>query len=392
MKIGIYYPDLPPFADEEAAAYVPALAVLLAETHEVEIIHHADPDTMLARRQAWETLWLADFHRVTFRHVPPRERVAWETWRPLKRLRMEYDFGADYSSPYDVFFAVGSCPPVFNHAKTGVLVATFPRSDFAKFYGHDTPAWRQQNFVKRLLKTRYQKLEWRSRFGSYHHFLCPSKFAKTWVSRRWGFHAKITPPPVPAGLMVTETQEKTLRRERIILAVNGFLPECVRQQEVLPEAFRLLQEKYPKDAKGWHLHTLDAPDGETLMAAYRRATFFWHMTGVGVDVFQTPQNAPPSGLPAAKAMAAGVIPLVFHAGAMAETVHHMRDGFLVSSPAEMILTTAELLKRENEKAVLMLRKLGRESAETLGLAAFRVSLRKNVPAIFTQPQEQQPEA
>lgn len=383
MKIGIYYPDPPPFADEEAAAYVPALAVLLAEMHDVEIIHHAPPDIMLARRTAWETLWQADLRRVTFRHVPPCVRVDWETWRPLKRLRLEYDFCRDYSVPYDVFFAVGSSPPVFNHAKTGVLVVTFPRCDFPGFYSHTAPAWRQQNFVKRFLKKRYQKLEWRSRFGSYHHFLCPSKFAKTWISRRWGFHAKITPPPVPAGLTVTDAEEKSLRRERMILAVNGFSPDCAQSQETLAEAFRILREKYPKEAKNWLFRVLDAPaaDADTLTAAYRRATLFWHMTGMGVDVLQSPQNMPASGLPAAKAMAGGVIPLVFHAGAMAETVHHMRDGFLVSSPAELILTTAELLKRENEKAVLMLRKLGGETAETLGLAGFRVSLQKNVPDV-----------
>ncbi len=373
MKIGIYYPDAPPFPDEDAAVYVPALALAHAETHDVEIVHHACDETVNVWRREWKTLWRADFSRVTFRHVPRPGRVDWETWRPLRRLRMEYEFCGNYSAPYDVFFAVGDTPPVFNHAKKGVLLTTFPRCEFSEFFGHHTPAWRQQNFLKRFLKRRYQKLEWRARFGSYHHFLCPSRFAKTWCTRRWGFTPAVLPPAVPAGFQFSEESEDAAeKKENVILGVS---PSLV-------EAFQVLREKHSKVAKNWHLEVLENRDAETALAAYTRAAFFWHMTGVGVDEQKTPQAAPPSGLPAARAMTAGAIPLVFHAGAMAETVHHMKDGFLVSSPAELILTTAELMKRENEKAVRMMRKLAAQRAKAYDMDALRMNLKKNLPGVL----------
>ena len=392
MKIGIYFPTWGTLTHD--THLTAALARALREDHDVEIIHH-DVDF---RPAALEEAWEMNLRNIAFRCVPPiTEKPEWETWRPFRRLRMEYDFCGEISSPYDLFFAVGDTPPLFSHAKKSVMLVTFPRVTFPIYYGHETPEWRSQNFIARFLKTRYQHFEWRARFGSYRQYLCTSRFVKDCCRRRWGVWADILPPPVrkdispsekkPVILALGEISHRNINRHDAILASFRAFSDTHRKS--LPAKWRLrilgsCDESVPRTAEflkmlreksaGYPVEIRVNPSAAEQRDALRQATLFWQATGYDVDERKNPELTPYDPITAAEAMAAGAIPMVYHAGAMPEVVRHLKTGILWSTVNELILSTAELL--QNPAAMCAIQEDAHQAGRNYDSATFHVHLRK----------------
>ncbi|MDO4551720.1 MAG: hypothetical protein Q4C96_10775 [Planctomycetia bacterium] len=388
MKIGIYYPD---WGTSSLDAYpVLVLAEILSETHTVEMIHHHSE----FMPKIYEDFWHVDLSRVTSRPLPPVQRINWDTWRPLRRLRLEYDSHQEISAPYDFFLAAGSTPPVFSHAKKSVLWIPFPRVNFSTFYGHLDSSWSQQNFFQRFFRKRYQKFEWRARFGSYQDFLCPSRFIKTCVKERWPVTARNISPPVPECIHPDEKYQEILtlgtissenrNRHDVILACFKMLcdthsallknwrlkifADCDLSISRNQEFLEMLQDKskdYPVD---FHIN----PDAAAIQNAIRRAAFLWHARGYEAVQQKTPEFVEYSPMLPLMCMGAETIPLVFHAGSMAEVVHHFKDGFLWSTVQELIMTTAEIIK--NVDAIPVMRRQCIQSAKKYDRETFRQNI------------------
>ncbi|MDO4575895.1 MAG: glycosyltransferase family 4 protein [Planctomycetia bacterium] len=398
QKIGIYQHYWGPMGGGQR--FVGFIAQILAEQHAVEILHH-DPTFDVRRFSEGMEL---DLSRVAFRCLPRPERPDWNTLNPYRRLKGEIDFCREFSEPYDVFLESGDLPPVFNHAKKGVLLVHFPLVSFGEFHGHDLPQWKNQRFFQRFVKNQYQRLEWRCRFSSYQRYLCNSQFTRRWCQRRWGISPQILNPPLRGSI-------RPMEKQPMILALGAFAHVNHKRQDILIETFRRFYdrfgsqlekegmswkfrlvgackdveedrrfvEKLQQQAAGYPVEFLLNASGEELLESLGTAVSLWHAMGYGVDELQNPGKTEHFGMIATESMAAATIPMVYHAGGLPEIIHHGRDGFLWSTPEELIQQTHDVLG--NPARLQEMQHAAVENAQSYGDAAFRQRLREVLKGI-----------
>ncbi len=83
---------------------------------------------------------------------------------------------------------------------------------------------------------------------------------------------------------------------------------------------------------------------ETLEDLYRRASVYWHATGLGGDVANHPELAEHFGISLVEAMSGGCVPLAFDAGGPREIITQDVDGFLYRSVDDLVTLTADILR------------------------------------------------
>jgi glycosyltransferase involved in cell wall biosynthesis len=83
---------------------------------------------------------------------------------------------------------------------------------------------------------------------------------------------------------------------------------------------------------------------ETLEDLYRRASVYWHATGLGTDLARHPEHAEHFGISLVEAMAGECVPMAFNAGGPREIITHGVDGFLYASTEELVALTADILR------------------------------------------------
>ncbi len=391
-KVGIYQQYWGPMGGGQR--FVGFIAQILSENNEVEILHH-DPNFDL---QKFDEGMELDLSRVAFRCIPRPERPERSTRLPFARLREESEFCREFSEPYDVFLESSDIPPVFNHAKNGVLLTHFPLVSFDDFHGHNLPEWQEKGLMRRLLLSKYHEMEWRCRFSSYQTYLCNSKFTRKWCQRRWGISPQILNPPLRSSIHPGE-------KKPIILGLGAFSKVNHKRQDVLITAFQEFHDRMiekfhlnpdwklrligackrtPEDeefveklrgkACGYPVEILVNVDSQTLLNSLSEATFVWHAMGYGIDEEKEPGRTEHFGMIATEAQAAGAIPMVYHAGGLPEIIHHGMNGFLWSTLRELVETTAAILVEERLLPILETGAL--KNAENYNDASFRVHLRK----------------
>ena len=212
--------------------YIGVVAQLLAREHQVEIVHHCvDFD-----RSAVEEAMGLDLSRVTFRYVPPIERPSWSTRNPLSRLRRERELGAEISRPYDLFIDSSDIPPLFCHARRGVLLIHFPLLSFAEFHGHATDGWERRPSLARWTSRWFHRWEWRQRLSGYQLCVVNSAFTQRWLKRLWGRDAEIVNPPMRGGF---EPRPK----EPLILSIGAFRSGHHKKHGVTIDVFKGLCDR-----------------------------------------------------------------------------------------------------------------------------------------------------
>ena len=123
MKIGIYsQPSGPVLGGTDVAVAV--LAEALADSHAVEVLHHAE---QLSAEQLGAFSG-TDLSRVTLRRVSRTSRPDHEPLNPYSRLRGERRREAEISEGYDLFIPFTHEPPPFCHARYGLISVLFPTS------------------------------------------------------------------------------------------------------------------------------------------------------------------------------------------------------------------------------------------------------------------------
>jgi glycosyltransferase involved in cell wall biosynthesis len=199
---------------------------------------------------------------------------------------------------------------------------------------------------------------------SYQEIVSISEFTRRWVRRRWGRDSRIVYPPVARV-------GGSCAKERIVLSVGRFFDRRYghsKKQVELVEAFRAL---VARGLSGWELHLvgacarehenylarvrraadglpvrfhIDAPS-ETVVDLYRRASIFWHGTGLGESERRHPERFEHFGISTVEAMGAGAIPIVVGHGGQAEIVQHGINGFHVRTVGQFAKRTEELARR-----------------------------------------------
>jgi len=187
-----------------------------------------------------------------------------------------------------------------------------------------------------------------------------SAFTKRYIDVEFPKQSVILYPPVDVAKF------KTSEKENAILYVGRFSQlEQSKRQDVLLTAF-LKFNKYQygnwrlllaggsdvgrteevdvlrAHAKKEPIEVLENPSFSAIQGMYSKATFFWSAAGYGVDPKTDPQKLEHFGMTVVEAMAAGCVPVVFNGGGHPEIIEDGVNGFLWSSPQDMINITKKL--------------------------------------------------
>jgi glycosyltransferase involved in cell wall biosynthesis len=327
-----------------AQRYVAVVAQLLARRHQVEIIHH---------REDFETARVAegldvDFSGISFRYVPDRQHGSWPTHNPWKRLRLETDWCADLSSPYDVFIDSSDRVPYFCHARRGVLLTHFPLVSFAEFHGRLDPAWSRRPLPQRAAASLFQRLEWRRRLATYDLCLVNSQFTKRWFEERWGPPAQVLYPPLRAVHHSSHKRQDVLVQNFGELCRDGLADwRLVLVGAVGSRAEdRAYVEQLRGAAAGYPIEIRTDVSTCELKDLLERAAVLWHAMGYGVDPQRDPGRLEHFGMVITEAMAAGAVPIAFNGGGIPEMIQHGQNGYLWSDFDELRSATLKAIRDE----------------------------------------------
>lgn len=155
------------------------------------------------------------------------------------------------------------------------------------------------------------------------------------------------------------------KKENIILSVGRFdSPSHSKRQDILIDAFRLLNKHYPdyrlilaggsqgesdtleilkEKAESLPIKFVVNPDFNKLKDLYAKSKFFWHTAGFEINEQTDPEKVEHFGITTVEAMAAGCIPVVIGKGGQKEIISE-GTGFLCSDAQEISDKTLKIIK------------------------------------------------
>jgi glycosyltransferase involved in cell wall biosynthesis len=213
---------------------------------------------------------------------------------------------------------------------------------------------------------------------SYQKIVSISEYSSYWIEKYWKKKSTILFPPVD---IKSFAPEKNIAREKSILSVGRFFPEHHnKKQYELASAFIDMVKKNPEDLKGYTLYMAggleDRPghaeyvksirkmsEGypvkvltnisfDRLAELFRKASIFWHASGLGEDEQSHPEKFEHFGITTVEAMSAGCIPVVIEKGGQKEIVTDGIDGFLFRDIEELKEKTLDIIKGKLDEDAL----------------------------------------
>ena len=386
MKVGIYHANWGSIGGAES--YVGHMAEILGRSYDVEIVHH---NSFGLSKAVLEEALRINLDRIGSRLVPIPERIRYSASNPLRHYRLERDWAAELSRPYDLFLLSGLTMPFFCHARRGVLLTHFPLETEDEFHGRDGDEWRKRSRLGRGLRTSYQRWLLTQRFRSYDLKIANSEFTKDWIRRRWKTDSEVVYPPVLV-------EYGRVKKRPNILAIGRFDPH-VKKQDVLVRAFINLcdsgvenwtmtligglNEQSRED--GYHDHCvqfveelkaissgypvtfLTNTSGAVLRRSLETSSIFWHAAGFGQA---EPGLMEHFGIGTVEAMAAGCVPVVFRGGGQPEIIREGEDGYTWKDPADLLehsralIATQGMIEKMSENARKNVSRFSKEAFES----------------------------
>jgi glycosyltransferase involved in cell wall biosynthesis len=214
--------------------------------------------------------------------------------------------------------------------------------------------------------------------GSYQKIVSISEYSSYWIEKYWKKKSTILFPPVD---IESFAPGKNIAKEKAILSVGRFFPEHHnKKQYELAAAFIDMVEKNPEDLGGYTLYLAggleDRPGhGEyvenirkmsegypvkvltnisfnRLAGLFRKASIFWHASGLGEDEQSHPEKFEHFGITTVEAMSAGCIPVVIEKGGQKEIVNDGIDGFLFRGLDELKEKTLDIIRGKVDESAL----------------------------------------
>lgn len=194
---------------------------------------------------------------------------------------------------------------------------------------------------------------------SNYKFIANSKFTHDWL-KKWRVNSLVVHPYVDSKFVssVVDFDQK----EKIILSVGRFFKHLhSKKQEVIIDYFKKLKENYPqfksyklvlagglKDEDKEYFQKLQKTVGkdpsikllpnvsfDELFDLYKKASYFWHFTGLGVNQDKNPHLVEHMGITPLEAMSLGCITFCYNAGGPKEYMVDGKNGFLFKSRSEL---------------------------------------------------------
>lgn len=252
--------------------------------------------------------------------------------------------------------------PLYRARRLGAFDTVFYITNGSYFFSHA-----KHNFLYAMVPSRslypqttLDKLKFRN-----WKIVANSNFTRDWLAK-WGYTATVHYPCVSSSSLALFNPQA---KERIILSVGRFFKHLHnKKQKELIETFIKLQQSclayrdYQLVVAGGlkaedqeyfdELATIAAPHSsitlvpncsfDALQDFYKRAEFFWHMTGLGVDAQKHPEQVEHLGITPLEAMAAGCIVCAYNAGGPLEIIQNGKTGYLFNTPDELITQMTQL--------------------------------------------------
>ena len=236
---------------------------------------------------------------------------------------------------------------------------------------------------------------------SYHDIVSISEFTRHWVERWWKRDSRIIYPPVES----IDPGPK----DPVILSVGRFFDRSwghSKKQLELVQAFRRLMTQ---GLRGWELHLvgtceprhadylarvraaahglpvhlhIDVPRDE-LVGLYRRASIFWHATGLGEREHRHPERFEHFGISTVEAMGAGAVPIVIGKAGQAEIVEDEVHGRYFATLDQLIARTRELTSDARLRARMA--EAGHRRAGDFSIERFTARVRQLIAAPPASP-------
>jgi glycosyltransferase involved in cell wall biosynthesis len=257
--------------------------------------------------------------------------------RVSKRAANPFHIIAKESGNYDFFINNGMNEMVYPLANMSFIICHFPeRRPISYFYA-----------------------------DKYTYIIYNSNYTAGWIEKKWKFspHRHIYPP------VDMEPAESDLKKENIIISVARFEIGGSKKQVEMVRTFRKLCKRVPGKLSGWKLvliggshegnpylekirELLKAPGAgnielkinipvDELKDLYKKAKIFWHLCGLDQS---DPALVEHFGMTIVEAMQNKAAPIVFDGGGQREIVEQGKSGFRVTTTAELIKYTLQLIE------------------------------------------------
>ena len=206
---------------------------------------------------------------------------------------------------------------------------------------------------------------------SYQKIISISEYSSSWIKKFWDKDSTILFPPVDTESFRSNGNNK----EKAILSVGRFFPEHHnKKQYELAATFIKMIEKYPVVMKGYTLYLVGGVSSidehleyierikklsvgypievlsnvsfKKLTELFKRASIFWHASGLGEDENAHPEKFEHFGITTAEAMSAGCIPVVINKGGQKEIIKDGVDGLFFSDLRELVDQTLKIIRGE----------------------------------------------
>jgi len=229
---------------------------------------------------------------------------------------------------------------------------------------------------------------------SNYRFIANSKFTHDWL-KKWRINSVVIHPHVDSKF--TSSVVDFDQKEKIILSVGRFFKHLhSKKQEVVVDYFKKLKENYPefknyklvlagglKDEDKEYLQKLRKTVGKDpsikllpnisfveLFDLYKKASYFWHFAGFGINEDKNPHMVEHMGITPLEAMSLGCITFCYNAGGPKEYIVDGKNGFLFKSKKE--LDEKMLSTQKDEKQRIRIAKNARETVRRkFGYSTFR---------------------
>ncbi len=201
----------------------------------------------------------------------------------------------------------------------------------------------------------------------YTYIIYNSKYTAGWIEKKWKFspHQHLY-PPVDMEPAVSPSTGK----ENIILSVARFETGGSKKQLEMVRTFNKLSRQVPGKVKNWKLYLVGgSPEDnpylekvrqavagnpaieiktnipkDELKALYGKAKIFWHLCGLDQS---DPALVEHFGMTIVESMQNRIAPIVFDGGGQREIVEQGKSGFRVTTTAQLIKYTLQLMEDQS---------------------------------------------
>lgn len=199
-------------------------------------------------------------------------------------------------------------------------------------------------------------------------FFTHSKFNQINL-HKWNVSAKVLYPYIDHALFKNAHQIK----EKTILSVGRFFKHLhakrqdkmielfkkLKQKNILYKEFRLilagglkeedksyLDELIQLVGKDTSISIIINPTFQQLTDLYRKAGYFWHFTGYGIDGNKSPELVEHLGITPLEAMASGCVVFCYNAGGPKELITDGLNGFLFENEQELVKKMEQVIANQ----------------------------------------------